>query len=131
MPTRGGRWRHYSVAYFCQEWGQPGHINAQSVFGVVAHFHRLAVVYRGASMESFAGAVLIFLFPALSDSFVEVGAGIFLRFNFISKGGLLLTRNHNYRTRGLSKAVYIYLQAMHMLVEDPSYCCGMKREEKV
>ena len=43
----------------------------------VAHYHLLAVVYRGALMESFVGLVQILLFRALPECFLEVSAGIF------------------------------------------------------
>ena len=46
---------------------------------------------------------------------------------FIFKGGSLLTRNHNCRTRTLMKAAYVHCQAVDMLTEDSWYCCEMKR----
>ena len=49
--------------------------------------------------------------------------------HFIFKGGLLLTRNHNYRMRASSKVIYMYYQAIDMLMEDSLYCCETKREE--
>ena len=52
----------------------------------VAHYHRLAVVYGSALMESFAGLVQIFLLSALPDCVAEVGARIFWALFLFSKG---------------------------------------------
>ena len=82
-------------------------------------------------MESFAGLVQIFLFSALPDYFVEVGATIFWALILFCKMNYLVTRNHNYRMRALSEAVYMYYQAIDMLMEDSWYCCEMKKGGRV
>ena len=51
----------------------------------VAHPHCLGVIYGRATMESFVGFVQVFLFSALPDCFVEVGASIFWALILFSK----------------------------------------------
>ena len=72
----------------------------------------------------------IFLFSALPDYFVEVGAKMFWApLILFCKMNYLVTRKLNYRMRALSEAVYMYYQAIDMLMEDSLYCCETKREE--
>ena len=84
MTARGGRCLHYSRRVFLQGMGLV--CAHKRPISAVAHYHCMAVVYESALMESFAGLVQIFRFPALPDCVVEVGARMFWAFILLSNG---------------------------------------------